>query len=187
MSSLARQLLILTSGIALLAIGLPHLLPFSLLRLAPLISSTVNLMWAADEYMFLSAWLPAAYRTDADALLPRWFRVWGPMGSLVLFSSFPFSLGAAIANLLTSRDTSAAVGAAKWYWAGLVFTTAHFGYAPRALRLLKAIRKGKEEGGDPTGSMRRWIGMHLLRVVTADLPAFLCFATAVLSAMRVVA
>jgi len=62
----------------------------------------------------------------------------------------------------------------------------HFFYAPRALRLLAAIRK-PPPAGNPTESMRQWIAMHLIRVVTADAPAFLSFATAVLTAIQVVA
>lgn len=185
MSSFIQQLVILLSGISLIAALLPRLAPLSFLRLAPLITSTINLMWAADEYMFLSSWLPTSYREQAQTLLPLWFATWGPMGSMVLFTSFPFSLGAGIANILTSQDTNAASGALKWYWAGLFFTMVHFCYAPKALGLLAAIRK-PPPAGNPTESMRQWIAMHLLRVVTADAPAFLSFATAVLTSIQLV-
>lgn len=180
--SFAKQLLMLTSGMALLAF-LIHLLPLKLLRLSPFFSATINLMWAADEYMFLSSWLSPSYRNQANALLPAWFATWGPMGTLVLFSSFPFSLCTGIANILTSRETSRLNDASKWYWAGLAFTLAHFGFAPKALGLLAAIRKG-EPKGNATESMRQWIAMHLLRVAIADFPAFVFFGTALLTAIQ---
>lgn len=183
MPSTRAQFLILTSGIALLAIFLPYVLTLKILRLTPLISSTVNLMWAVDEYMFLSSWLSPSYRDQANALLPDWFATWSRMGSLVLFSSFPFSLGSGIANVLTSRETNAASGALKWYWAGLIFTFAHFLFAPKALKLLAAIRHG-EPKGNATESMRLWIAMHSIRIAVADLPAFLAFATALLTTIQ---
>jgi hypothetical protein len=186
MSSFPQQLVILLSGITIIAILLPHLVPLNLLRLVPLITSTINLMWAADEYMFVSSWLSTSYREQAQKLLALWFATWGPMGSKVLFSSFPFSLGAGIANVLSSRDTIAASGALKWYWAGLFFTMVHFGFAPKALGLLAAIKK-VAPAGNPTESLRQWIAMHLIRVITADTPAFLSYATAVLTTMQVVA
>jgi hypothetical protein len=186
MSPFSQQLVILLSGIAIIAVLLPRLVPLNLLRLTPLITSTINLMWAADEYMFLSSWLSTSYREQAQKLLPLWFATWGPMGSKVLFSSFPFSLGAVIGNILTSRDTIAASGALKWYWAGLIFTMVHFVFAPKALRLLAAINKAAP-AGSPTESLRHWIAMHLIRVVTADATAFLAYATAVRTTMQVVA
>jgi len=183
---LATQLLLLISGITFLAILLPYLLPLKLLRLFPLLSATVNLMWAADEYMFLSSWLSSTYRTQANALLPAWFATWGRMGSYVLFTSFPLSLGSAIANIVTSRQMSSASGALIWYCAGFMFTTVHFAFGPKALGLLAAIRNG-EPKGNATESLTSWIEMHLIRVVVADLPAFLCFVMALLTAVQKVA
>jgi hypothetical protein len=87
---------------------------------------------------------------------------------------------------MTSRETSSASGALKWYWAGLAFTLADFGFAPKALGLLAAIKKG-EPKGNATESMRQWIAMHLLRVVVANFPAFVCFGTALVTAIQEVA
>jgi hypothetical protein len=186
MAGVPQQLMLLLIGIAVIATLLPRLVPLGFVRMLPLISSTVSLMWAADEYMFLSSWLPTAYHEQAQALLPLWFATWGRMANWVLFSSFPISLGAAIANVTTSRATSGASGALMWYYAGLFFTSAHFFYGPKALGLLAAIRK-PAPAGNPTASLSQWITMHLTRVVTADAPAFLAFATAVLTSIQVIA
>ena len=180
MSSLPAQVAILLCAVALLAIVLPRVLPLAVVRLLPLLSSTVSLMWAADEYMFLSAWLSPSYRDQANALLPAWFSVWGAMGSKVLFSSFPLSLAAAMANALTSA------AAPRWYAIGLCFVMAHFAYAPTALKWLAAFRKD-EPDRRPTESLRSWVDMHVLRSLTADLPALVCFATALVESMQHVA
>ncbi|OBT71248.1 hypothetical protein VF21_09483 [Pseudogymnoascus sp. 05NY08] len=177
-SILVSYLAILASTFTLLSWILPQDLLLKLLRITPLISSTANLMWAADEYMFLSSWLSPAYRVQANALLPAWFATWGKKGSHVLFSSFPLSLVAGILNIFTSEDVTGKM----WYGAGVAFTFAHFLYGKKALRLLAAIRNG-EPKGNATESMREWIEMHLFRVVTADAPAFVSFAGALLMAI----
>ncbi|KAJ7668314.1 hypothetical protein B0H17DRAFT_1087740 [Mycena rosella] len=150
-----------------------------LLRIFPVISSTVNLMWALDEYAFLGSWMNPAYRAQADALLPPWFKTWGAKGTWVLITGFPMSLSAGLANAFIHRATLQASGALKWYWLGVGFTVAHFFYGPTALRLLKAIRDG-EPDGKPTQSMGQWLRMHATRTATTDLPAFICFTIAAL-------
>jgi hypothetical protein len=47
------------------------------------------------------------------------------------------------------------------------------------------IRGGKPED-ESTVSMGKWLGMHLLRSVTVDLPAVICFVVAALSVGDVV-
>lgn len=183
MAGVLRQLGLLFGAIGLIAVLLPLIVPLTLLRLIPLITSTVSLMWAADEYMFLVSWLPESYRDQAQALLPLWFATWGRMATYVLFGSFSISIGSAIANIRTFTEASPA---SKWYWAGLFFVVEHFAYGPKAVGLLAAIKKPAPQG-NPTESMRQWISMHLTRVVTADAPAFLSFAAAVLNAVEAVA
>lgn len=153
------------------------LLGAKLLRLCPVISSTASLLWAYDEYAFFSAWMHPAYRAQADALLPSWFKTWAPKGTRVLFTSFPMSLITGIATTFAHRESLEASGALKWYWLGVFFAFAHFFYGPTALGLLKAIREG-EPNGQTTVSMGKWLRMHKLRTITTDLPAFICFTIA---------
>ncbi|KAJ7703768.1 hypothetical protein B0H16DRAFT_1902232, partial [Mycena metata] len=153
------------------------LLGAKLLPLCPVISSTASLLWAYDEYAFFSAWMNPAYRAQADALLPAWFKAWAPKGTRVLFTSF-FNQPRNFAH----RESLKASGALKWYWLGVFFAFAHFFYGPTALGLLKAIRDG-EPNGQTTISMGKWLRMHRLRTITTDLPAFICFTIAAATAM----
>jgi hypothetical protein len=67
-----------------------------------------------------------------------------------------------------------------------VFAAAHlFIFGVKALKLLAMIRGGKPEG-ESTVSMGKWLEMHLLRSVTVDLPAVICFVVAALSVVDVV-
>ncbi|KAJ7765417.1 hypothetical protein DFH07DRAFT_916324 [Mycena maculata] len=149
-----------------------------LLRLFPVISSTVNLMWAHDEYAFLSSWMSSSYRAQADTLLPSWFKTWLQKGVwFPLGVSFPATVAVGLANIFTDRAGLEAVGALKWYWMGVGFTVAHFLYGPKAMRLLAAIQAGGQDG-KATKPMGEWLRMHLTRIIIADLPAFICFTVA---------
>ncbi|KAJ6581544.1 hypothetical protein B0H19DRAFT_511635 [Mycena capillaripes] len=155
-------------------------LGLKLLRLSPVISSTASLIWAYDEYSFLSSWMNPSYRTQADALLPPWFKTWAPKGTRVLFTSFPMSLIAGIANTFTHRASLQTAGV--FYWLGVFFTAAHFFYGPKALTLLKSIRDA-QPAGRTTESMGEWLRMHRTRTVTTDLLAFICFTVAAVVAL----
>ncbi|KAJ6607516.1 hypothetical protein B0H10DRAFT_2227816 [Mycena sp. CBHHK59/15] len=148
------------------AATIASLVSLKFIRICPVISSTVNLMWAFDEYMFLSAWVNPAHLGPLD--------------------QFPLSVVTGLLNVLTHSDELQAVGALKWYWMAFAFTTAHFFFAPTAIRLLAAIQAGQPDG-KPTKSMARWLSMHIFRTAVADLPACLCFIMAAVSAMDVVA
>ncbi|WWD05704.1 hypothetical protein V865_003785 [Kwoniella europaea PYCC6329] len=156
----------------------PPLLPIPILRLVPIISSTVSLQWAVDEYQFLSSWQPHSYREQANDLLPRWFRTWGPKGTIILFSSFPWSAGAGLTNLYTLRNTPWRVGGAKMFYAfGVGLAFGHMIFGPKALGLLEKIRNG-EPSGRPTETLAEWLKMHVFRTFVTDLPAVVCFLLA---------
>ncbi|WVQ95817.1 hypothetical protein IAU59_002916 [Kwoniella sp. CBS 9459] len=177
-----------TSGLniaaALSGYVVPPLLPVNFLRVVPLLSSTMSLQWAVDEYQFLSSWMNPSYRAQADELLPPWFKTWGAQSTAVLFTTFPWSAGAGITNLWrlrnTNTNTSWTTGAGPWYAAGVFFAFAHMFFGPKALGLLKKIRQG-EPAGKPTTSLATWLRMHTIRAFVADLPAVICFAIAAIS------
>lgn len=165
---------------------LPKVVPLTLLRLIPVISSTISLQFAYDEYAFLSRWVQPAYRAQADALLPTWFTSWGPWGTNVVFGSFTISIASGLANFVAGREVREAAVGRYWYAAGLGFAAAHLlVWGPTALKLLAKIRKGEPEGR-ATESMRDWLAMHLTRSILVDLPAVFCFVAGLMSVVEVV-
>lgn len=185
--SAAVQIVGVFLSIAALTVLLPILLPVKLLRLIPVISSTISLQFAYDEYAFLSRWVQPAYRAEADALLPAWFTSWGPWGTNVVFGSFATSLASGLANFLAGRDVQGTAVGRYWYAAGVGFATAHLlVWGPTALKLLAMIRKGEPEGRT-TVSMSKWLEMHRSRSFLVDLPAVVCFVAALLSVVDAVA
>lgn len=178
------KLALISSGLSVPAWA-PYIPP-TLLRVLPVVSSTVSLQWAVDEYQFLSSWLIHSIRLEADIILPKWFKAWGPKGTLVLFSSFPWSWGVGMANVWALRHLSWTDwrGANIWYAAGTAFSMGHMLFGPKALNLLAKIRNG-EPKGRPTESLGEWLTMHATRTFLMDLPAVICFAFGATQALKV--
>jgi hypothetical protein len=152
----------------------------ALLRLLPALNSTVILMFAFDEYLFLSRWMKPTYRAQANALLAPWFAHWLSPALYVIVGTFCFSFAISLANIFTSREALQLTGAEKWYWYGFAFQVAHFLYAPPIMKLLKAISEDQPKG-DVTSSMKKWLRIHLARSLTTDLPAWVFFIVAEVS------
>jgi len=148
----------------------------SFLRLVPTLNATVILMFAYDEYAFLSCWTNPAYRPEANALLPRWFKTWlsPSFGLGVIFTCFPLAFGSSLANIFISDGLH---GAAVYYWLGFAFQLAHFAYAKPILGLLRDI-PGDVPKGNVVESMKRWLRIHWVRTLTTDLPAWVFFVMA---------
>lgn len=186
MSTIAAQIAALLLSVGALAVLLRGLLPPTLLRLLPIISSTISLQFAYDEYAFLCCWVHDSYTQQANALLPHWFTHWGPWGTRVVFTSFTLSLGAGLANLAACSSAPETGSAKFWYAAGACFAVAHLLiFGARALRLLGMIRRGEPEGAS-ISSLRKWLEMHAVRSFTVDLPAAICFIVAGLLSLEVV-
>jgi hypothetical protein len=185
MSANLQVTLVLISTISLI-LTLPFLIPLKLLRLLPIISSTISLQFAYDEYAFFSCWMDPSYTAQANTLLPPWFKNWGPWGTNVVLGSFTLSLASGMANFLTGKEVPEAVVGRYWYAAGFIFAVAHLlVFGQKALKLLAMIRGG-EPGGESTVLMGKWLEMHSLRSFAVDLPAMVCFVVATLSVMDVV-
>ncbi len=77
---------------------------------------------------------------------------------------YPLTALFAVANLLTGGNGNRG----KWYWAGLVFTGAHFAlYAARAVRLLEKVRSEGEdcEKGEGKRALGEWLDLSFWRGV----------------------
>lgn len=154
-----------------------------LLRLLPVLSSTVTLMFAVDEHIFLGTWMHPSLLTRSNANLPAWFTRWGRRGRWVILLGYPTNYILGISNLLISRPELKAAGSESWYWMGLLFSVGHIAiYGKRALGLLKDIREDVPRGNS-THSMGVWLKMNWVRALTTDLPAWVCFIVAALKTL----
>ncbi|KAK0618508.1 hypothetical protein B0T17DRAFT_538108 [Bombardia bombarda] len=178
----------------------------ALLRVVPLLSATSSVTFTLSEDTFIrplthTAPSPASVelRRHANRILPSHGR-WTRRGLAVIFITYPLSIATAIANLARRHDNAQvdfspnapynARAAAAFYLAGLVFSVIHFPFGPRAMSLLKRIRKdtgGVEADVDPaqdnTASMASWLRINAIRGVVADVPSWVCYFAAFLFAM----
>jgi hypothetical protein len=154
-----------------------------LLRLLPVLSSTVTLMFAVDEHIFLGTWMHPNFRDRANAHLPAWFYNWGRRGRWVIILGYPTNYILGILNLLVARDQLHAARSEKWYGLGLAFSVGHIAiFARRALKLLAEIKNDVPKGNS-TYSMGVWLRMNWIRALTTDFPAWVCFVVAALKTL----
>jgi hypothetical protein len=152
-----------------------------LLRLLPVLSSSVTLMFAVDEHIFLGTWMHPEYRARANAHLPDWFTHWGRRGRWVILLGYPANYSLAVLNLLVARRDSG--GSLPWYGLGLLFSFCHIAiFAKRALGLLADIKADRPKGNS-THSMGVWLKMNWVRALVTDFPAWVCFIVAALKAL----
>jgi hypothetical protein len=154
-----------------------------ILRILPVLGSTVTLMFAVDEHIFLGTWMHPDFRDRANAHLPGWFTHWGRRGRWVIILGYPFNFLVSIANLLVARHQLQAAGATPWYSLGFLFSFGHiaiFGF--RALGLLADIRNDRPKGNS-TYSMGVWLTMNWFRALVTDFPAWLFFIAGALKAL----
>jgi hypothetical protein len=153
------------------------------LRLLPLLTSSWTLFFALDEHIFLGTWTRPSYTQTANVHLPASFTLWGRRGRWTILLGYPSNYLLAILNLLVARDELYAASAAKWYALGLLFSFGHIViYGKTAIGLLADIKADRPKGNS-THSMDVWLRMNMIRALTTDLPAWVCFIVAVLKAL----
>ncbi|KAN0120303.1 hypothetical protein V8E51_002511 [Hyaloscypha variabilis] len=153
-----------------------------LLRILPVINSTVQLQFAVDEHIFLGTWMNPNFRDRANAHLPAWFTNWGKRGTWVIIVGYPINYSLALLNLMVSRGQLHAAGSERWYWLGLMFSVGHMLFGPTALKLLAEIKNDIPKGNS-TYSMGVWLKMNWIRALITDFPALVCFTVAALKTL----
>lgn len=154
--------------------------PMRLLRVAPLISSTGSLVYATSELLNNSAFLQPAIRKESNAVLPKWYSFVFNRGVGIVLLFNITTTSTTIANLWLGHRGSAPSLSTKLYWAGLVTAFGHLVFVPWVARPVQNIVEDRSEEG-ATSEMRKWLGVHKIRMVIADVPAWLSFLGAVLT------
>lgn len=150
-----------------------------LLRVAPLITSTGSLVYAASELLTCSAFLQPELRKKSDGVLPRWFSfVFNRGVGIVLFYNIG-TTSTTIANLMLEHRGPPSLST-KFYLAGLVAAFSHLAFIPWVMMPVKHIVEDSSEEG-ASSEMGKWLSVHKVRMVVADFPAWLAFLGAVLT------
>lgn len=100
--------------------------PITLLRAAPLVSSTAALCFSYDQYFFLNNFLRPEHRDEANSLVPSYFATFFMRGLPQLLMFYGVSIGAGAANVWGKPN-----GASRWFAAGTALAFAHFAFVPK--------------------------------------------------------
>lgn len=147
--------------------------PRKLLIIAPVATSASTFWFAVDQSVMLSFFLDPAQKASSNAVLPHFFKKLLPGALVILFSLNGLSAAMAITNIVQQSELLTQHDASKWYWSGLIFSIAHFAFAPAVMYKIQDITGNKTN--DSTAVLRRWLTVHRIRMLTVDLLSLLSF------------
>ncbi|KAF3019693.1 hypothetical protein E8E14_006592 [Neopestalotiopsis sp. 37M] len=155
--------------------------PITLLRAAPLISSTAALTYSFDQWNFLANFLRPIHYDNFNTLVPPYFATFWPVGLAQILVLYGVTIGTGIANVRQPN------GAWQWYAAGTTLAFAHFAFVPKIMWPVQAIFEEVEEPrGNGNKALKWWLNVHSIRSFVADLPAWICFSVAALASLQAV-
>ncbi|KAI1457009.1 hypothetical protein F4805DRAFT_203836 [Annulohypoxylon moriforme] len=156
--------------------------PLTLLRVAPLITSTASLTIAADSHLFLSSLvsLKDQQRSTVNKIIPRYFETFFWRGLPSIFVTFGLSIAFGVTNAYGRRSAAAWA----WYAGGSAFSLAHFAFVPMIAGTVRDAIEAKEtaEGGG-VEAIQGWLNVHYVRMALADIPSWTCFLVAVVKTL----
>lgn len=148
----------------------------TLLRTAPLITSTCTLWFSLDQDFFLRVFLHPEHRARSDGILPSYFgRFFGP-GTLRVVALLTLTLTGGGYNILTQRrNTLGSSASLPWYAAGTFLAASHFLFVPAIAPKIQAVIENTSQGSS-TNDLEDWLYIHGVRTWTVDLASWICFA-----------
>ncbi|PGG99266.1 hypothetical protein AJ79_08603 [Helicocarpus griseus UAMH5409] len=130
----------------------------TLLRLAPLVTTTSSLTLCAAQSLYLGPFLHPSVG-----------------GISLLMPLYGLTIGTSVANLFFSEPQALkAAGARELYMGGLVFSVLHFAFVPFVMYPVRDIIEDRSKGKS-TGDLKKWLGVHFIRSLVVDLPGWACF------------
>ena len=149
----------------------------SILRLAPLITSTITLMYGFDHQLFFNAFLETSQSSRTAYFLPHWMKEFVPRAKWIIIFGYFSTLVLAITNQYAQPQSLQTNGAGTWYWCGLAGTLAHFLFAKTAIQSLNRLQD-ESKSEQSLVELRQWMDMNLRRILVTDLPAWTCYCVA---------
>lgn len=151
----------------------------TLLRTAPLVTSTCTLWYSLDQDFFLNIFLHPDHRTHSNEFLPSYFRVFFGPGTLRVLGILALTLTGGGYIILAGRRSGLGGSASMpWYTAGTLFAAGHLLFVPAVAPRIQAIVEDTSRGSS-TKDLKSWLNIHRLRTWTVDLASWACFAVAV--------
>ncbi|TPX10186.1 uncharacterized protein E0L32_001383 [Thyridium curvatum] len=154
--------------------------PLTLLRVAPLVTSTCSLWYCVDQDLFLGQFVKPHNREKGKEILPGYWKTFLSPGLAVIFGLYGASLGAGVANALRGRPA-----VSRFYAIGAAFTAAHFLFVPLVMPKIQGM-VDDEPKGQACEHQQGWLKVHRIRSLVVDLPGWLCFLAAALESVKAI-
>lgn len=151
--------------------------PLTLLRLAPVISTTASLILAWDQHWMLSVFTLPSLKRDSAQYLPKWFSAFFRSGLPSVLGFLSVTMATATLNLRAESLLLKQRGSYYWYAAGAALAAGHLLFVPAVAPRIQAIVED-ETKGNSVGELRRWLRVNAIRGLTVDLGAWVCCVVA---------
>ncbi|KAI1172858.1 hypothetical protein F4777DRAFT_486601 [Nemania sp. FL0916] len=152
--------------------------PLVLLRVAPVLTSTMALRFSHDQWLFLENFLVPEHCVKANEIVPSYFKTFFLKGIWDIGILYTLTTTTGIGNLYSGSSN-----AWRWYAAGTALAVSHMAFAPFIMDKIKGLSDDKPKG-QGNRLLREWLDIHNLRSWLADVPAWACFVIACLKSLR---
>ncbi|KAB8074911.1 putative integral membrane protein [Aspergillus leporis] len=158
--------------------------PYSLLRAIPLASSTGSLVLAISELISYSGLVQPPIRRKSDSILANYWTYIFPRGVTLVIALNLTTISTSLCNILlkSPRPGPLPLSRPTFYWAGLLGAIGHLTFVPFVAPLIQCIVENTDPEYEASKDLDTWLGIHRLRMLVADIPAWLAFVGAVLLA-----
>ena len=141
----------------------------------PLISQSLTVFYAIVEPTIFIPFLRSAEidRAATQRVTRLWWTQFLNLGLTTIFSITLPAIGSA---LYAARQIPSDTTEWRLYVAGASFSFAHFLFGPSIASAISSICDEQiEKRGETIHYLRKWLQIHAVRTMVADVPALLCF------------
>lgn len=137
----------------------------SILHLIPVVTSTVSLWFAFDQYFFLGIFLHKDVEPGAKHVLTPYWNTMFRTGLRYVIAPLVGTIASTVAILsTTSTELLRDRGSYSWYIASALLAAGHFAFVPAVLPKIRSL-----SNGGLTPALRQWMRVHVTRSITVDL------------------
>lgn len=150
----------------------------ALLRVSPLAISSASLMFSWAQGISLGAFLHHSLREDpanpSGKILPRFLPAFMKPGIWGIGLTYPPVTVLCLVNVFSGQSSEIR----HIYFAGALFSIAHFCWGPSMFAILRRIQDPTMTGVPNESALETWLHRHHSRTLLANVPAFLCIFAA---------
>jgi hypothetical protein len=146
--------------------------------IVPLISQSLTVFYAIVEPTIFIPFLKAADSEPDRAATQRITRLWWThFLNYGLATIFSITLPAIVTSVWAARQLPSDSLEWKLYTAGACFGAGHFLAVPFMSKIIDDLCDEQvEKKGQTMETLRKWLRVHYVRTLLADVPSWLCFA-----------